>query len=234
MRRISLSELEFHKQNSGAPEMQRLKNEIKKKIITTSIDEFLKNGFIAASLRDIAKAVGISTGNLYTYFPGKEQLFYTITEDVKRELDLIGNYAVNRIFWGIFDSDEKMLQYIELISEIHFDLMKKYGRQLIIILECSKGTKLENFKKNLIGKTEKSYLHILKGRGVLRDENIKKYKYLMHIISTNYIDGLVKITRNYKSYKMLRRDLNLFNEYHIKGLVTFFRHIPLSMENKLS
>ena len=152
--------------------MQRLKNEIKKKIITISIDEFLKNGFTAASLRDIAKAVGISTGNLYNYFPGKEQLFYTITEDVKREIDLIGNYAVNRIFWGFFDSDEKMLQYIELISEIHFNLLKKYGREFVIILECSNGTKLQNFKKNLIGKTEKSYLHILKERGVLRGENI--------------------------------------------------------------
>jgi hypothetical protein len=54
----------------------------------------------------------------------------------------------------------------------------------------------------------------------------------MHIISTNYIDGLVKITRNYKSYKMLKSDLNLFNEYHIKGLVTFFRHIPLSADRE--
>jgi len=205
--------------------MQIPKNEIKEKIITVSIDEFLKNGFIAASLRDIAKAVGISTGNLYTYFPGKEQLFYTITEDVKRELDLIGNYSVNRIFWGIFDSDEKMLQYIELISDIHFDLMKKYRRELFILLECSKGTKLQNSKKYLIDKTEKSYFHIIKERGVLRDENIRKYKYLMHIISTNYIDGLVKITRNYKSYKMLHSDINLFNEYHVKGMVTFFKQI---------
>lgn len=214
--------------------MQKLKNEIKEKIITISIDEFLKKGFMAASLRDIARAVGISTGNLYNYFPGKEQLFYAIIEDVKREIDLIGNYAVNRIFWSSFDSDEKMLQYIELISGIHFNLLKKYGREFVIILECSKGTRLQNFKMNLIGKTEKSYLHILKGRGVLGDDNIRKYQYLMHIISANYIDGLVKITRNYKSYKMLRSDLYLFNEYHVKGMVTFFRQIPSPVENKLS
>jgi hypothetical protein len=212
--------------------MQIPKNEIKEKIITISIDEFLKNGFITTSMRDIARAVGISTGNLYTYFPGKEQLFYTIIEDVKRELDLIGSYSVNRIFWGIFDSDEKMLQYIELISDIHFDLMKKYRREFVIILECTKGTKLQHFKKNLIAKTENSYLYILKKRGVLHDDNIKKYKYLMHIISTNYLDGLTKITRNYKNYKMLKSDLNLFNEYHIKGMVTFFRQIPLSADRE--
>jgi hypothetical protein len=216
------------------PDMQIPKHKIKEKIITISIDEFLKNGFMTTSMRDIAEAVGISTGNLYTYFPSKEHIFYAIIEDVKRELDYIGNYSVNRIFWSIFDSDERMLQYIELISDIHFDLMKKYGRELVIILECSKGTRLQNFKKNLIGKTEKSYLHILKGRGVLRDDNIKKYKYLMHIISTNYLDGLIKITKNYKSYKMLKSDLNLFNEYHIKGMVTFFKQIPLSFEDKTS
>jgi hypothetical protein len=31
---------------------------------------------------------------------------------------------------------------------------------------------------------------------------------------------------------MLKSDLNLFNEYHIKGLVTFFRHIPLSADRE--
>lgn len=38
-------------------------------------DQFLRHGYSKASMRGIASAAGVSTGNLYNYFPNKDELF---------------------------------------------------------------------------------------------------------------------------------------------------------------
>ena len=42
---------------------------------------FLKRGFDAASMMDIAKAAGVSKGTLYVYFENKEELFAAIVQE---------------------------------------------------------------------------------------------------------------------------------------------------------
>ena len=46
-----------------------------KKILSVAKKEFLRNGFLNASLRNIAKNAGVTTGALYRYYTSKEDLF---------------------------------------------------------------------------------------------------------------------------------------------------------------
>jgi len=70
--------------------MQRKKIEIKNKIKDTALRYFLNKGFQNSSMRQIAKEVGISPGNIYTYFQSKEDLFlFLLTEDQVIRLDHI-------------------------------------------------------------------------------------------------------------------------------------------------
>ena len=48
--------------------------------------EFLEKGFALASLRDIAKAAGTSTGSIYTRFTDKAGLFRALVEPAAGEL----------------------------------------------------------------------------------------------------------------------------------------------------
>lgn len=48
--------------------------------------EFLEKGFALASLRDIAKAAGTSTGSIYTRFTDKAGLFRALVEPAVGEL----------------------------------------------------------------------------------------------------------------------------------------------------
>ena len=48
--------------------------------------EFLEQGFALASLRDIAKAAGTSTGSIYTRFTDKAGLFRALVEPAAGEL----------------------------------------------------------------------------------------------------------------------------------------------------
>ena len=46
---------------------------------------FLKDGFDAASMNEIARVAGVSKGTLYVYFDSKEALFETLIREEKRE-----------------------------------------------------------------------------------------------------------------------------------------------------
>lgn len=50
------------------------------KIQQTALDEFLEKGFLGASLRQIVKHAGVTTGAFYGYFSSKEALFASIVE----------------------------------------------------------------------------------------------------------------------------------------------------------
>jgi len=56
----------------------------KKTIIEVALKEFALKGFAYASIRDIAKAAGMSTGIIYRYFESKECLF---TDVVKKAVN---------------------------------------------------------------------------------------------------------------------------------------------------
>lgn len=45
-----------------------------------ALSEFLEKGFLGASLRQIVKNAGVTTGALYGYFSSKEDLFASIVE----------------------------------------------------------------------------------------------------------------------------------------------------------
>jgi len=55
--------------------MQVLKDDIKRRILDVARQEFNSQGFAKASMRDIASKVGVGVGNLYNYYPGKDDLF---------------------------------------------------------------------------------------------------------------------------------------------------------------
>ena len=44
-------------------------------ILSAAMQEFLEKGFTSASLRNIAKKAGVTTGALYGYYDSKEDLF---------------------------------------------------------------------------------------------------------------------------------------------------------------
>ncbi len=86
--------------------MPKLSQEViaeKKSVIESAAKElFIKQGFHATSMRDIAKTADVSIGNLYNYYATKEQIFESI----------IGNYlqTINSRLKNIFAEIENPLE----------------------------------------------------------------------------------------------------------------------------
>ena len=56
----------------------------REKILAAGLDEFQSKGFLAASLRNIVKATGVTTGAFYGYFSSKEALFAALVDPGSR------------------------------------------------------------------------------------------------------------------------------------------------------
>lgn len=117
--------------------VQVLKEELRQAIVRHAQDEFAQHGYANASIKRIAANAGISVGNLYRYFPGKEALFETVVSPVQHELEtLIYNhekYAYDE-HTGIF----------ELVVQALTAVVGEYRVPLLILIDGSKGTRFEN------------------------------------------------------------------------------------------
>jgi TetR/AcrR family transcriptional regulator, acrAB operon repressor len=51
-------------------------------VLDAALDLFSRHGYGATSVRDIAEAAGISTGNVYHHFPDKEAIFKTLLDEL--------------------------------------------------------------------------------------------------------------------------------------------------------
>jgi AcrR family transcriptional regulator len=59
---------------------------VREQIITAAIDMFYEHGYQKASLRDIARKVGVTQAAIYYHFHNKEEILYTIIERVSNDL----------------------------------------------------------------------------------------------------------------------------------------------------
>ena len=82
-------------------------------ILNAAKSEFLKKGFKSASLRNIVKTAGVTTGAFYGYFKSKEELFDALTGE---------QYDV---FMGIFTETQNSFR--ELPPEVQME--RKNGGQ---------------------------------------------------------------------------------------------------------
>ncbi|WP_164505977.1 TetR/AcrR family transcriptional regulator [Companilactobacillus insicii] len=93
----------------------------KQKILKAAQDLFAKKGFEATTTREINRAVGISDGSLYYYFPnGKKQILDMIVENgvVQREQSV--NRTVLKVD-NLEDFENQILNIYDEICEIFSD-----------------------------------------------------------------------------------------------------------------
>lgn len=84
----------------------------RRKILDSAVTLFRERGFEAATLRDIARGAGLSTGALFANFSDKNQIFITVVEDE--------NARVIRVMREAYD------EKLNLVDRLHQQLMKGY------------------------------------------------------------------------------------------------------------
>lgn len=120
-------------------------------ILNAAKKEFLSKGFMGASLRNIVKEAGVTTGAFYGYYSSKEALFLALTE--LPATTLLDKYKEAQNFFIELPPEEQLKQMTKVSGDC-MDWMVEYIYENFdafhLIFCCSQGTAYENFIHTMV------------------------------------------------------------------------------------
>jgi AcrR family transcriptional regulator len=200
--------------------VQTLKDEIRENIDAAALDVFSKKGFRDTTMADIAKGAGVSVGNIYRYYKGKEDLFYSLIkpdfiEELKSLLGAKMKTADGMELYRMRDYDPMNMRDIALK-----DFFSENRLKTIIVMDKNEGTRYEGFKEELvrfITETSLQYVDTMKDkrRIALSEVNVD----LLKIVYSNLYSAVVEILKIYKDVEDIYDAYENLLDYHFFGIV---------------
>jgi AcrR family transcriptional regulator len=129
--------------------VQRLKTEVRQQIVDAAAALFAREGHDATSVAAVATRAGVSTGNVYRYFPSKEALFAAVVpadfvaELQRRTRDQIE--ALHVVSDRDLDAIAPTSRYAVLSEElVEFSIENR--ERVVIVLARADGTPFSSFE----------------------------------------------------------------------------------------
>lgn len=180
--------------------------------------EFLEKGFKSASLRNIVKIAGVTTGAFYGYFSGKEALFAALVEEHAK--------AIMNIFMSAQEDFEKLpdeekpnhmgVESRTSLNEI-VDYIYEHFDEFKLIICKSEGTSYENFIHNMVEiEVEETYQFIDALRSQGKDvPNIEKA--VCHMIVSGMFSGIFELIEHDMKKENAKKYVSEFQDFYIAG-----------------
>lgn len=189
-----------------------------KNILNTARKHFLKDGFSGASLRNIVKDAGLTTGAFYKYYPTKEALFdaqtdpyiehiYQIYDRVVEDFEKLS--AKEQTSNMSDTSGDGMDQMIDYIYE-HYDNFR-------LLLKCGDSGKFETFIHNMVDREMRSSLEYVKK---MKEDGIEipiVGESLMHMIYTGFFSSIFQIIEHDIDKETAKRNVHKLREFNTGG-----------------
>ena len=189
-----------------------------KNILNTARKHFLKDGFSGASLRNIVKDAGLTTGAFYKYYPTKEALFDALTDPYIEHIYQIYDRVVEDFeklsakeqTSNMSDtSGNGMDQMIDYIYE-HYDNFR-------LLLKCGDSGKFETFIHNMVDREMRSSLEYVKK---MKEDGIEipiVGESLMHMIYTGFFSSIFQIIEHDIDKATAKRNVHKLREFNTGG-----------------
>lgn len=198
--------------------MQDTSNLTLNRIQQAAIDEFLEKGFRGASLRQIVKHAGVTTGAFYGYFSSKEALFASIVEPHAQAI--MANFMEAQLRFADLPKNEQP-SHIGIESSSCIDWMVDYICEhrdpIKLLLSKAEGTSYENFVHNIV---EVEVEYTLKYMDVLRELGYtvpRLDKTLCHIIASGMFGGIFEVVIHDIPKKQAMRDVGQLRAFYTAG-----------------
>lgn len=189
-----------------------------KNILNTARKHFLKDGFSGASLRNIVKDAGLTTGAFYKYYPTKEALFDALTDPYIEHIYQIYDRVVEDFeklsakeqTSNMSDtSGDGMDQMIDYIYE-HYDNFR-------LLLKCGDSGKFETFIHNMVDREMRSSLEYVKK---MKEDGIEipiVGESLMHMIYTGFFSSIFQMIEHDIDKETAKRNVHKLREFNTGG-----------------
>lgn len=189
--------------------MQKLKEDIKQKIIEVGKKRFKKEGYENTSMKDIALDAGISTGNIYRYFLTKKHLLNEILKEVEEKVsEFVSNIPSN-----YQDIDSNLI--FEQLIELTLKLASESKDTLKVMLNSESERQFTEFKEQILDMFTNKLISIVKS--ITNKEKVDIT--LCNAISRAQFEGFTYIVKNnVDNIEDLKRNLEIYKKLMLNGL----------------
>lgn len=189
-----------------------------KNILNTARKHFLRDGLTGASLRNIVRDAGLTTGAFYKYYPTKESLFDALTDPYMEHIYQIYDQIVENFEQlsareqtsNMSDmSSDGMNRMIDYIYD-HYDNFR-------LLLKCGDSGKYELFIHNMVDREMKSsmkYVAKMKKEGI---EIPVIGESLIHMIYTGFFSSIFQIIEHDIDKETAKKNVRQLREFNTGG-----------------
>ena len=188
------------------------------KIQEAALAEFLDKGCQGASLRQIVKNAGVTTGAFYGYFSSKEALFNSLVEP--HAAALMGRFMEAQTSFADLPENEQPTRMGEG-SRAYVDWMVDYvcwhREPVKLLLTRSEGTSYEHFVHNMVeieAEYTLQYMEVLRRLG---REIPNLSPSLCHIIASGMFNGIFEIVVHDMPREQALRDVEQLRDFYTAG-----------------
>ena len=193
--------------------MPRDKTVSHKRVMEAAKAEFLEKGYVKASMRSIGERASMTSAGLYRHYINKEDMFNALVEPAVREMERWYRKHKSNKYEKLTLNASKN----ELFNNTNIDLMReilyKYKNEFRMILNCSQGTKYENFVHDLVEVQQNDMMAAL---NFLRAQNIPVKKINeeeLHMLLSAYTTAILEPVVHDWSLEQAEHSLNTIEEF---------------------
>jgi AcrR family transcriptional regulator len=188
--------------------VQIKKQKIKNLIDNSALDVFIEKGYRNTKISDIAIKAGISVGNIYRYYKGKEDIFNSIiSEDFVNQFK---QYLTQKITaWQHNDETTNAQNRNNLI-----DFLIENKKSFIMLTKSCKGTKFEYLVEYFVDFLVDTFFS---------NNNTQKDNYyqMFRMFYKKYIEVISDILCCSENKEEIKELINVSNQYHMFGITSF-------------
>ena len=201
----------------------KIEKETKDKLLVSAKQEFMEKGYMQASLRNICKNAGVTTGALYFFFQDKESLFASLVEGPLNKLHEVMNHHYEE---EAFQAEGGMV-YKEDYSDdletankiIHY--MYQYYDEFQLVLTKGQGSRFEKSIDRFVEITEKHY-RTMADKMPQQIGTPRVDDYMIHWVAHMHIDIFVHMLIHESSEEAALQHMGYIIKYLITGWFGMF------------
>lgn len=200
--------------------MEEKTPETLERIQQAAMEEFLEKGFLEASLRQIVKHAGVTTGAFYGYFSSKQALFASIVEP--HAAAMMSRYVDAHLSFADLPAEKQPEHMsVESVSYIHWlvDYICAHREPVKLLICRAEGTGYENFVHNMVEIEVDSTFRYMETLRCLGHDIPELDRSLCHIIASGMLGGIFEIVIHDIPREQAFRDVEHLREFYTAGWI---------------
>jgi AcrR family transcriptional regulator len=201
---------------------QVLKDDVQESIAAAALTIFARKGYESATMAEIARTAGVSTGNIYRYYANKDALFYAVVDDgFARALTLLLRRRMKALD-GVED-----LRTLAPTAPYHRgaeELLRfciENRLRVVIVLGRAGGSRYERFSEETVERlVALSIEHFRSVNPCLSVTEAMRFN--LDQIYQSLVRTMVGALARFEDEAAIREAIHGYTKYHLAGLRCFF------------